>query len=124
MRVIIAGSREGVTYEDIEKGVQQFEQAWGLITEVVSGCAAGADTFGEQYAKAHNIRVNPMPADWNRYGRAAGPIRNSEMAKYADGLIAISVNDSRGTANMIQTAKRLNLKTTVITKKLKEHTQE
>jgi hypothetical protein len=124
MKVIIAGSREGVTYDDIEKGVGQFQQAWGLITEVVSGCAAGTDSLGEKYAGFHNIPIKQFPAKWNKYGRAAGPIRNKEMAEYADGLIAISVNDSRGTANMIQNAKRLNLKTNVITKKLKDRTQK
>ncbi len=120
MKVIIAGSREGVTYSDIEKGVEQFENAWGLITEVVSGCAAGADTLGEQYADEHDIPAKLFPANWQKYGKGAGYIRNTEMAKYADGLIAISVNDSRGTANMIQTAKRLNLKTNVVTKKLND----
>lgn len=48
-----------------------------------------------------DIPVKRFPADWDRHGRAAGPIRNCQMAQYADALIAIWDGKSRGTKNMI-----------------------
>ena len=98
MKVIIAGGRMGVSYDEVVAAIKAsgFE-----ITEVVSGCAAGVDTHGEQWAAENHIPVVKFPADWQKYDRSAGPIRNSEMAEYADALIAIWDGGSRGTANMI-----------------------
>jgi hypothetical protein len=56
------------------------------VTEVVSGVDAGADEFGEKWAKINNIPVKIFKADWKTHGRAAGPIRNKQMAEYADAV--------------------------------------
>ena len=86
------------------------------ITEVVSGCAKGADTFGEEWADDQRLPVKKFPAEWDKYGRAAGPIRNKQMAEYSDQLIAFLYPNSRGTANMINQAKKLGLKVHIIEK--------
>lgn len=108
MKVIIAGGRDFTNYALVEDAIKcsAFE-----ITQVVSGKAKGVDTLGEVWALANNIPVEAFPADWSQHGRAAGPIRNREMAEYADALIAIWDGESKGTANMIQQArnKRLNV---------------
>jgi hypothetical protein len=106
MKVIIAGSRsindiELVKYAVLESGFD--------ITEVVSGRARGVDTLGEIWARENNISLAYFPADWKKYGRAAGPIRNAEMAKYGEALIAIMESGSKGTANMVKNAKALGL---------------
>lgn len=107
MRTIIAGSRTIKDYSVVEKAVK----ASGFtITEVVSGNAAGVDKLGECYGANHNISVSLFPANWNQYGRSAGPIRNREMAENADALIAIWDGVSRGTKNMIDVARKLKLK--------------
>jgi hypothetical protein len=51
-----------------------------------------------------------FPADWKTHGKAAGPIRNRQMAKNAEALIALWDGNSRGTKNMIETATKLGLK--------------
>lgn len=80
------------------------------ITEVVSGaCKKGVDQLGEGWAKRKGIPVKRFPADWNQYGRRAGPLRNREMARYADALIAIWDGKSRGTRSMIDEALREGL---------------
>jgi hypothetical protein len=86
-RVIIAGSRTVENYDLVEMAVNAcpFKDK---ITEVVSGGALGADFYGEQWAKKHMIPVRRFPADWRKYRQSAGPIRNEEMARYADALIA------------------------------------
>ena len=107
MRTIIAGSRECHHYHIV---CQAIEEAGWEITTVISGCARGVDTFGEQYAAEHGIPVERHPADWENLGRKAGPIRNHVMAQCADALIAVLYPGSRGTENMIQQARDAGLK--------------
>lgn len=80
---------------------------WNHVTEVVSGCARGVDRAGEIWAADHMIPVKHFPADWNRHGKAAGPIRNGEMAEYADGALLLWDGVSRGTTNMKEHMERL-----------------
>lgn len=112
MKVIIAGSRHMPfsSYHLIPEAVARFEAMTGeKITEEVCGMAKGADTFGMKWAMCEaKIPVKKFPADWETYGTRAGPIRNGQMADYADGLIAFIWEGSRGTANMIQQMQNRN----------------
>jgi hypothetical protein len=106
MRVIIAGGRDINDYSLVEEAVKE---SGFIITEVVSGMASGVDALGVNYAINNGIRFAPFSADWNKHGRAAGPIRNKQMAEYGEALIAIWDGKSKGTKNMIETATRLGL---------------
>lgn len=103
MKTIIAGSRSA-TYQDVAAALLHCSFT-NDITEVISGCAKGADTHGEAFAATIGVPVVKFPADCNKHGKSAGIKRNIQMAEYADALIAIWDGDSRGTANMIQLAK-------------------
>jgi hypothetical protein len=107
MKVIIAGSRNiiwpSLIYETI-----LWSGFAGKITEVVSGKAAGVDSIGEVWALEHGIPIKEFPADWSRFGKRAGHIRNAQMGDYSDALIAIWDGESRGTANMIDYMQKLN----------------
>lgn len=100
MRVIIAGSREFTDFDAFLGFMSVLPLEWD-IKEVVSGGARGADRLGEEWAYFQQLPVVSFPADWNRFQRAAGAIRNDQMAKYADGLIAFWDGTSPGTRNMI-----------------------
>jgi hypothetical protein len=97
-------------YPLIAEAARRFELMTSQpITEVVCGMAKGADTFGMKWAICDaGIPVKKFPADWETYETRAGPIRNGEMADYADGLIAFIWDGSRGTANMIQQMQNRN----------------
>ena len=98
MKTIIAGGRDyELSPEDCAR-LAELE-----ISEVVCGCARGADTGGRNWAEALGIPVKLFPADWPRLGSAAGPIRNQQMADYADALVAFP--GGRGTADMVRRAK-------------------
>jgi len=103
-KVIIAGSREGFLSTDVFKAT---EQAAFDITEVVSGCARGVDMYGEDYAVYNKLPIKKFPAQWDKDGKAAGFIRNSEMAEYADALVAVWDGESKGTKHMIETMQKL-----------------
>jgi hypothetical protein len=99
MKVIIAGSRNVNDYSLI---IEAVERSGYNITEVVSGCAIGIDRLGERWATANNIPIKEMPADWNRNGKAAGPLRNKAMAEYADAAIVVWDGKSPGSRNMVE----------------------
>jgi hypothetical protein len=104
-KVIIAGGREFSNYSLLEKSLTAILSQKKDI-EIVSGHASGADSLGERFAQENNHPVKLFPADWNKYGKSAGPRRNAEMAKYADALVAFWDGQSRGTSNMIECAKK------------------
>jgi len=107
-RVIVAGGRNFTDYEKVKSVLDEFRKNNDDI-EIVCGCAKGADSLGDRYAKEHNIPVKYFPADWDANGRAAGPIRNSEMLKYAgkDGyLVAFWDGKSRGTKDIVSKAEK------------------
>lgn len=105
MKVIIAGSR---TIHDYKLVVTAMQRCGFKVTEVVCGMATGVDRMGETWATANNIPVKAMPADWYRYGKAAGPIRNRAMAEYADAAVVVWDGKSAGSRNMINEMIRRN----------------
>lgn len=96
-RVIIAGGRDFRDYDLLAKTMNHLLSNVRDEITVVCGKARGADTLGEQYAKEHGYSVQYFPADWNKYGKSAGYLRNTEMAKNADALVAFWNGASLGT---------------------------
>lgn len=95
MKLIIAGGRNyRFTAEDLNKLYAIKDQ----VTEVVCGLCTGADLQGEQWAKRNSIKVREFKARWGQLGRKAGPLRNEEMAKYADAVALFP--GGKGTASM------------------------
>lgn len=82
--------------------------------EIVSGGCYGADLLGEQFAKEFKLNVQRFPAEFDKYGKAAGPIRNKQMAEYADAAIVFWDAESRGSLNMIQLMRKMGKKVVVI----------
>jgi len=116
MKVIIAGSRDITNYDVVRACIEDAINRTGWhVDTVLSGCARGVDRLGERWAELHGIPVERFPADWARYGRRAGYLRNEEMAKVADALIAIWDGVSPGTKHMIRLAFRQNLKFAIYT---------
>ena len=104
MKYIIAGGRDFDNYKIVYQTISQFSD----ITEIVSGDARGADIQGVIYASQNNLPIKHFPAQWDKYGKSAGYIRNAEMADYADALIAFWDGQSKGTQHMIKTMKLKN----------------
>lgn len=107
MKTIIAGCRNFTDFDLLKQKVDYYREHTNTITEIVSGAARGADVLGIQYAMNNNIAYKLFPADWVKNGRAAGPIRNREMAQYAECLIAVWDGKSKGTKNMIEEMNKL-----------------
>lgn len=102
MKTIIAGGRgHHLTDSDF------YKLTLIDITEVVSGGARGVDRDGELYAEHQNIPIKRFIPSWDKWGKAAGIIRNGEMAKYAEACVLFP--GGKGTNNMYEQAKRYGL---------------
>ena len=111
-KVIIAGTRTFEDYSLLKERCDYYLQNYQEI-EIVSGGSKGADFLGERYAVDSDYKLSKFPANWD-LGPKAGPIRNRQMAEYADALIAFWDGESKGTLNMINVAKELGLKVKIV----------
>lgn len=108
MKVIIAGGREFYNYDLLELKCDKILSNVKDV-EIVCGMAKGADQLGNIYASLKGFKVKKFPADWKNLGLKAGPIRNLEMANYADALIIFWDQKSSGSKDMIKQAKNKGL---------------
>lgn len=124
IRAIVAGSRNFVNYNQLEKECDkilssEIKKAPVSDVTIISGGASGADKLGEKYGKKRHLSIVRFEANWDRFQNAAGPIRNEKMAKYAAEvdrkmLIAFWDGQSKGTGSMIDLAKKHGIEVHVV----------
>jgi hypothetical protein len=109
MRVLVCGGRDYRNISAVRHALGALHAKRG-ITLIIEGGAKGADRLAREWAIANGIPFETEDADWKKYGKAAGPIRNGVMlAKYApEGVVAFPGND--GTADMVAKAEAAGLK--------------
>lgn len=112
MKLAIVGSRE---FNDYKKMCRFINEKFDLseIDTIVSGGAKGADTLAEKFAKDNNLNLIVKEAQWEKFGRAAGPKRNVLIVEEADAVVAFPTSSSRGTRHTMkltrQAGKRLEV---------------
>jgi len=109
MKVAVIGSRSFDDYEELKRVLSKIN-----ITLLVSGGAKGADSLGERYADENNISKKIYLPNWEKFGKSAGMIRNDDIIKKADIVVAFWDQESKGTLNAINKAKRQNKKLIII----------
>ena len=107
-RLVVAGSRDFDDYTLLSAELDKLLVGKTNIT-IVSGTARGADRLGERYAAEHNLRIERFPAEWEKYHKGAGPIRNMKMVQSADAVIVFWDNESSGTKNIIECARKQDI---------------
>ena len=116
-QIVIAGCRNYDNYNEaapfIDSCLYEIRKKHTII--ILSGCSTGADSIGERYATKNGFDIEKYPADWKRFGRSAGPIRNKQMAEICDLVICFWDEKSKGTKSMIEYAKK-NKKNVIIKK--------
>ena len=105
MKLAIIGSR---TFNDYELLCDHLEEHLNTTTMVVSGAARGADSLGEKWAINNDIETLIFPADWDKYGKRAGYIRNEDIIKNCDFCIALWDGISKGTMHSVSLCKKYN----------------
>lgn len=111
MRVLVCGSRHFNDYELLERTLETLD-----ITTIIEGEARGADRLARRYAERRGLDVLPFPALWDKHGRAAGPIRNTQMLVEGrpELVVAFRGPNSRGTQNMINQAEKAGIEVRII----------
>ena len=93
----IIGTRRRNSYKDFQLTEQQFLKIYNPNDIICSGlCPKGGDRFAVMLSKQYKIKSLWFPANWEKYGRSAGFIRNDDIAKHSDILIAVVSNDRTG----------------------------
>lgn len=110
IKVVVAGCRDFEDYERAKEFITYCIKDVKNKKEIVflSGGCRGADVLGERFAQEFGYKIKKYAADWSKYGRAAGPKRNEEMAKDCDFVICFWDGKSRGTKSMIELARKRN----------------
>jgi hypothetical protein len=103
LRTIIAGSRSITAPGSLERAIQNSGFSIGTV---ISGTARGVDQLGEAWARRNSVRLEQCPADWGKYGRSAGYIRNQRMVDTAEAAIVVWDGRSRGSQHTIGIARK------------------
>lgn len=109
MRVIVCGGRDYGDAEAVERALSALP-----ITEVAEGGARGADRLAREYALRRGIRVRTYPANWSRFGKAAGPWRNEAMLRGFKPDAVVAFPGGRGTADMTRRATEAGVRVIVV----------
>ena len=110
MRILCCGDRNWTDTDLILDTLAQYMHMDDVT--IIHGCARGADTIAGNAAKLLGFKVEEYPADWEKHGRAAGPIRNVRMLNAKpDHVIAFhsSIETSKGTGHMINITKKADI---------------
>ena len=116
-RVLICGDRNWSDRMAFDLAMDRWIAKHGLPETIIEGCARGADSMaGHEWAYDNPIglvQVDHYPANWDRYGKSAGPRRNEQMLVEGkpDAVIAFHADlaNSKGTAHMVRIARAAGL---------------
>lgn len=104
MRIIVCGGRDFIGWNDLKKTLDEWLHAYPRMRLVSGSCPTGADAMAEEWAERNSVLVERHPADWSKHGKAAGPLRNEEMAATKPDYCLVFPGGS-GTADMVRRAK-------------------
>jgi hypothetical protein len=106
-KVIVAGGRDFNDEQRFEQVICDYAEKTDAMVSIITGMARGADRLAYEFARRNKVQWYEFHADWDKYGKRAGYVRNGEMAKEADALIAFWDGESRGTRNMIELMRNM-----------------
>jgi len=106
MRILVCGGRDYLDSEKVAKVLNQY-LAEDLV--IIQGDARGADGLARSWCKKMAVKCENFPADWDKYGKRAGFIRNAQMLKEGKPDIVIAFPGGKGTAMMVKLAEAANV---------------
>lgn len=123
--VLVCGGREFNDYGYLRDALDNlfFSRGWHTemdgdgnwlpVGRIIAGKARGADTLAIDWAVNNWIDFQEFPADWDKHGKAAGPIRNQQMLDEGKPDLVVAFPGGRGTADMVRRAKKAGVETLV-----------
>ncbi len=114
MRLLICGDRHWTNSKLIGEWIDKYSP-----DIVIEGDCRGADKMAGEEARKRGIGVEEYPAQWDKHGRGAGPIRNKQMLEEGKPTHVLAfhnnIEESKGTKNMLMQAERIGIQVEVIT---------
>ena len=114
MRVLVCGGRDFDDYGLLDKTLHSlvYDRDHTDYSKVViiSGMAKGADSLAVDWSRWNNTHLLKFPADWGKYKKAAGPIRNQQMIDEGKPDLVAAFKGGTGTVDMVRRAKKHNIK--------------
>ena len=112
-RILVCGGRD---YRDAKRLYAELDALRESIeiTQIIEGEAPGADTLARQWGESRGIPVRKFPADWRRYGKRAGFMRNSQMLREGKPHLVVAFPGGVGTAGMVKISRAAGVKVKVI----------
>jgi hypothetical protein len=105
MRILVCGGRKWSDTKSVYKCLDIFHKQ-EPINVVIEGNAHGVDRIAGYWARKNNIDNLKFSADWNKFGKRAGPLRNKQMLNEGRPDLVIAFPGGRGTKNMVELALR------------------
>lgn len=118
MNILICGDRYYTDKENIKKQLLQIIDEFKLDLDwerhyIIHGCANGADSLSGEVGKELGFFIKEFPAEWDKYGKKAGPIRNLKQLNEGkpDLVLAFhhNLNESKGTKHMVYISRQANV---------------
>jgi hypothetical protein len=105
LKVLVCGGRNYTNRDEVYRALDNLSNMYQV--EVISGMAKGADTFGYDWAILSGYPVHEYPAEWSKYGRKAGPIRNQQMLTEGNPDLVLAFSGGTGTAHMTRISEEV-----------------
>lgn len=103
-KVLVCGGRDYTDVTQLDMILTQLADNYNIEC-IIEGDAPGADRLAGSWARTHAIPNFKYPADWDKYGKYAGPKRNKQMLQEAHPDLVVAFAGLKGTADMIKKAK-------------------
>lgn len=116
MRVLVCGSRRFNDALTLGSWLGGIHKNNGPITLLIEGGASGADFMARKFAEWASIPTQTFEAEWSRYGRRAGPLRNKRMIEEGKPDLVVAFEGGKGTADMVRQAEAAGIRVLRATK--------
>lgn len=112
-RILVCGGRDYADKQKVYKVLDQARDTFKDVT-IIQGAAKGADSLADSWAADRGVRSDSFPADWKRYGKRSGYLRNVQMLNEGKPDIVVAFPGGAGTQMMINLAKSANVAVVMI----------
>jgi hypothetical protein len=102
-RVLVCGGRDYADRRHVYDVLDVAHEANPIVL-LIAGGANGADALAVDWAGKASVKTQVFPADWEKHGRSAGPLRNQQMLDEGKPHMVIAFPGGRGTADMVKRA--------------------
>jgi len=114
--ILVCGGRDYENRDRVYRTLDELAKQHPEGIRLVHGSAPGADSLAAHWATFNRVPATAVPADWKKYGRAAGPIRNSQMLEMSSPDLCVAFAGGTGTADMVTKCRKAGVEVMEIQK--------